>query len=166
MIKFEQMSPPYDKYSVTNEGHVMDIDTGIYVHEEIDYKSGKQYVVLHGSHKKSRKFFIAPMVAEMFVQNKHNLGYVYYKDGNVQNNHADNLGYAINPKEAQQRVARPHRLEVEDERHELIIKINNACDKKDYREANRLGKILWELEGSSYNDRYEEVWLWHSLYRK
>ena len=153
MIKFEQMSPPYDKYSVTNEGHVMDIDTGIYVHEEIDYKSGKQYVVLHGSHKKSRKFFIAPMVAEMFVQNKHNLGYVYYKDGNVQNNHADNLGYAINPKESHERTMRPPRHTVEPKRHELIIKINNACDKKDYITANKLGRELWELEGFRWEDR-------------
>lgn len=153
MIKFEQLASPYDKYSVTNEGHVMDIDSGMYVHEEIDYKSGKQFVVLYGSHKKSRKFFIAPLVSEMFVPNPHNCSYVYYKDGNVQNNHYTNLGYAINPKESNERTMRPPRHTVEAERHELIIKINNACDKKDYVKANKLGRQLWELEGANYADR-------------
>lgn len=157
MIKFEQLSPPYDQYSITNEGHIMDIDSGKYVTEEIDHKSGKQFVVLHGSHKKSRKFYIAPLVAEMFVYNPHNCSYVYYKDGNVQNNHWSNLGYAINPKESQERVSRPARKSVEPKRHELIIKINNACDKKDYITANKLGKELWELEGANYADRNKLV---------
>lgn len=157
MIKFEQLSPPYDQYSITNEGHVMDIDSGKYITEEIDYKTGKQFVVLHGSHRKSRKFYIAPLVAEMFVLNPHKCSYIYYKDGNVQNNHWKNLGYAINPKESQERVARPLRKRVEPQRHELIIQINNACDKKDYITANKLGKQLWELEGANYEDRNKVI---------
>lgn len=153
MIKFEQLSPPYDKYSVTNEGHVMDIDSGEYIREEIDFKSGKHFVVLEGSHKKSRKFYIAHLVAEMFVPNKYNCSYIYYKDGNVQNNHWFNLGYAINPSESQERISRPDRKRVEPRRHELIIKINNACDKKDYVTANKLGRELYELEGARWEDR-------------
>lgn len=153
MLKFEQLSPPYDQYSITNEGHVMDIDSGKYVTEEIDYKTGKQFVVLHGSHRKSRKFYIAPLVAEMFVYNPHNCSYVYYKDGNVQNNHWTNLGYAINPKESQERVARPARKSVEPKRHALIVEINNAIDKDEWKTATELGKELWELEGFRWEDR-------------
>ena len=164
-LRFEQLTPPYDMYSVTTEGHIMNIDTGLYVTEQYDLKSGKPFVVLSGSHKKTRKFFIAPLVAEMFIQNTHGLGYIYYKDGNVQNCHYKNIGWAINPKEGDQRVERPHRRKVEPQRHDLIVKISQACEDKNYKEANRLGKILWELEGANWHDRNKEVWFWYSLHR-
>lgn len=156
-MRFEQLTPPYDMYSVTDEGHVMNIDTGEYVLEQVDHKSGKQFVVLSGSHKKTRKFFIAPLVAEFFVLNPHNLGFIYYKDGNCQNNHYSNLGYAINPKEGQQRVNRPMRKQVESERHRLIIEISNAMDKNNLTLARTLGIELWELEGANWDDRNKEV---------
>lgn len=153
MIKFEPLEPPYDKFSVTNEGHVINLDTELYVKEQIDFETGKPYVVLDGSHNKTRKFFIAQLVADMFVPNVHNLGYLYYKDGNVVNCSAKNIGYAINPQEANERVARPHRTKVEPRRHELIVEINNQIEKGNWTKVKQLGKELWELEGSRWEDR-------------
>lgn len=153
MIYFEQMSPPYEKYSVTNTGHVMDIDTGLYVTEQIDPKRGTSFVILEGSHNKTRKFYIAPLVGDFFVRNPYGLSYIYFKDSNVANNHADNLGYAINPTESKDRVDRPFRNKVEDKRHALIVAINNAIDKGNWKKAKQLGKELWELEGNRWEDR-------------
>lgn len=152
-MRFEPLETPYDKYSITNEGHVMDVDTGLYVKEHIDYKTGKPFVVLDGSHNKTRKFFIAQLVADMFVPNVHNLGYLYYKDGNVANCSAENIGYAINPQEANERVVRPHRNKVEPKRHELIVEINNQIEKDNWDTVKKLGKELWQLEGASWEDR-------------
>lgn len=156
-MKYEPLNAPYDMYSVTDEGHVFNVDEERYEHELVDPKNGKMYVVLQGSHRKTRKFYVSQLVADMFVMNEHNLGYLYFKDGNVQNSHYTNIGYAINPTESQERVARPARKSVEPKRHELIIKINNACDKKDYITANKLGRELWELEGANYADRNKLV---------
>lgn len=153
MIKFEPLEPPYDKFSVTNDGHVINLDTELYVKEQIDFKTGKPYVVLDGSHNKTRKFFIAQLVADMFVPNVHNLGYLYYKDGNVVNCSAKNIGYAINPQEANERVARPYRTKVEPRRHELIVEINNQIEKGNWDTVKKLGKELWELEGNDWTKR-------------
>ena len=152
-MRFEPLETPYDKYSITNEGHVMNVDTGLYVKEHIDVGSGKPYVVLEGSHNKTRKFYIYQLVADMFVPNVNNLGYVYYKDGNVANCNANNLEYAINPQESKERVSRPFRKKVEEKRHELIVEINNAIEKGKWDTAKKLGKELWELEGSRWEDR-------------
>lgn len=153
MIRFEPMEIPYDKYSVTNTGHVMDVDTGEYVKEQIDYKSGKPFVVLQGSHHKTRKFFIAQLVSDMFVPNFNNLGYIYYKDGNIANCASDNLEYAINPQESKERVSRPHRMQVEPQRHELIVEINNQIEKGNWTKVKQLGKELYELEGRDWTKR-------------
>ena len=152
-MRFEPLETPYDKYSITNEGHVMNVDTGLYVKEYIDINSGKPYVVLEGSHNKTRKFYIYQLVADMFVPNVNNLGYIYYKDGNVANCKANNLEYAINPQESKERVSRPFRKKVEEKRHELIVEINNAIEKGKWDTAKKLGKELWELEGSRWEDR-------------
>lgn len=155
-MRFEPLNEPYDMYAITDEGHVFHLDKERYERELMDPKNGKMYVVLEGSHKKSRKFYVSQLVAEMFVRNKHNLGYLYFKDGNVQNSHYTNIGYAINPKEGLQRVARPFRKKVEPKRHALIVAIGEACDKKHWKEANKLGRELWELEGASYENRNHE----------
>lgn len=155
-MKYEPLNAPYDMYSVTDEGHVFNVDEERYEHELVDPKNGKMYVVLQGSHRKTRKFYVSQLVADMFVMNEHNLGYLYFKDGNVQNSHYTNIGYAINPKEGVQRVSRPFRRQVENKRHELIVKIGRACDRKDFTEANKLGRELWELEGSKYENRHHE----------
>lgn len=152
-MRFEPLETPYEKYSITNDGHVMDVDTGLYVKEHIDFKTGKPFVVLDGSHNKSRKFFIAQLVADMFVPNVHNLGYLYYKDGNVGNCSSTNIGYAINPLEASERVARPHRKKVEPKRHALIVEINNHIEKDNWDTVKKLGKELWELEGNDWTKR-------------
>ena len=156
-MRFEPLAQPYERYSVTDTGHVLDVDTNKYVAEELDKKTKRTYVILRGSHNKSRKFYVANLVAEMFVKNTYNLGFIYFKDGNSQNNHYENLNWAINPKESTQRVDRPHRKRVESKRHELIVKINNACAINDYTNARKYGIELWELEGSSWEDRFDEV---------
>lgn len=152
-MRFEPMEAPYDKYSVVDTGHVMDVDTGLYEKIQIDFKTGKPFVVLDGSHNKSRKFYLAQLVADMFVPNTHNLGYIYYKDGNMCNCAADNIGYAMNPQESVERIARPHRKKVEPKRHELIVAINNAIEKGKWDTAKKLGKELWELEGADWSKR-------------
>ena len=152
-MRFEPLNEPYDMYAITDEGHVFHLDKERYETELVDAKNGKMYVVLDGSHKKSRKFYISQLVADMFVKNEHNLGYLYFKDGNVQNSHYTNIGYAINPKEGIERVARPFRKNVEPKRHALIVEINNAIDKDKWKTATELGKELWELEGFRWEDR-------------
>lgn len=155
-MRFEPLNAPYDMYSVTDTGHVFNVDKERYEHELVDPKNGKMYVVLQGSHRKTRKFYVSQLVADMFVRNEHNLGYLYFKDGNVQNSHYTNIGYAINPKEGVQRVSRPFRRQVENKRHALIVEIGRACDMKDFAHANKLGRELWELEGSQYENRQHE----------
>nr|DAH79930.1 MAG TPA: PROTEIN/DNA Complex catalytic motif, Helix-turn-helix DNA [Caudoviricetes sp.] len=150
--KFEPLFEPYDRYAVSNMGYVLDRDTGLTVWNSYE-DNGKPYVVLEGSHNKTRKFFIANLVAESFVLNKDNLGYLYYKDGDVNNTHCNNLGWAINPQEGKQRVARPLRKKVENRRHRLIIEINKCIDKDKWDTAKRLGKELWELEGNQWSER-------------
>lgn len=155
--KFEQLCEPYDRYSVSNHGYVIDCDTNKKCHVETDYKTKRTYVVLDGSHKKSRKFYIYQLVADNFLPNPDNLGYIYFKDGNTENPHIDNLGWAINPQESKQRCARPLRNEVKERRTQLIFEINNAMDNKNIEVAQKLGKELWELEGANWNDRVHQI---------
>lgn len=150
--KFEPLFEPYDRFAVSNMGYVIDRDTGLVVFEYFE-DNNKPYVVLQGNHRKTRKFIIANLVAESFVPNTNKLGYIYYKDGNVTNTAATNLGWAINPQEGKQRVARPLRKKVEGRRHELIIEINNAIDQDNWEIAKELGKQLWELEGADWGGR-------------
>ena len=75
-MRFEPLNEPYDMYAITDEGHVFHLDKERYETELVDTKNGKMYVVLDGSHKKSRKFYISQLVADMFVKNEHNLGYL------------------------------------------------------------------------------------------
>lgn len=155
--KFEQLCEPYDRYSVSNHGYVIDCDTDKIEHIEIDYKTERPYVVLDGSHKKSRKFYLYQLVADNFLPNPDNLGYVYFKDGDCKNVHIDNLGWAINPQEAKQREERPLRAEVAERRTQLIFEINNALDRKQMQLASKLGKELWELEGANWNERASQI---------
>lgn len=150
--KFEPLFEPYDRYAVSNMGYVIDRDTGLVVFEYFE-DNNKPYVVLQGVHNKTRKFLIANLVAESFVLNTNNLGYIYYKDGDVTNTVASNLGWAINPQEGKQRVARPMRNDVEPKRHKLIIEINKAIDNDKWDTAKTLGKELWCLEGNSWEGR-------------
>lgn len=152
-MRFEQLNEPYDAYSVTDNGHVMNIDTGKYIKEQIDTMNGRSFVVLQGSHHKTRKFFICNLVAEMFLVNEDNLGYIYFKDGNTTNNHANNLGYAINPDESKNRIERLYRNKMKEQRHNLIVGINNAIEKDNWTKARKLGIELWELEGANWHDR-------------
>ena len=149
---FEPLFEPYDRYAISNKGYVLDRDTGLIVYNHYE-GNGKPFVILEGSHNKTRKFFVANLVAESFVLNKDNLGYLYYKDGNVCNTHYTNLGWAINPQEGKQRKARPLRNQVEPKRHELILAINKAIDSDKWDTAKGLGKELWELEGNPWSGR-------------
>ena len=151
--KFEPLCEPYDRFTVSNMGYVLDRDTGLTVTPDIDMNNGRPYVVLEGSHNKTRKFFLCTLVTDNFLQNPHNLGYIYYKDGDVENTHVSNLGYAINPHEGKQRNSRPLRRKVEAQRHQLIVDIGKCLDYNDYLTAERLGRQLWELEGHSWLKR-------------
>lgn len=155
--QFEPLAEPYDKYAICNMGYVIDVDTGLKQHIEYDYKTQRGYVVLDGSHKKSRKFYIYQLVADMFIPNPHNLSYVYFKDGDLTNASYTNLGYAINPQESKQRKARPLRAETAQKRTELICAINNAIDNDNWNTAKRLGIELWELEGNCWHDRQNQL---------
>lgn len=151
--KFEPLFEPYDRFAVSNMGYVLDRDTGLTVSPDIDTNNGRPYVVLEGSHNKTRKFFLCTLVTDNFLPNPHNLGYIYYKDGNIENTHVSNLGYAINPHEGKQRNSRPLRREVEAQRHQLIVDIGKAIDKDNWISAKMLGVCLWELEGNDWRKR-------------
>lgn len=155
--RFEPMDAPYDKFTVSDQGYVLNCDTEEVVSKEYELLNGKPFVVLDGTHKKTRKFYLYQVVADMFVPNPNNLSYVYYKDGNQSNVSAENLGYAINPQESKQRVARPKRAEVAERRTELINEINNAIDVDNWTIAERLGIELWELEGNAWADRANQL---------
>lgn len=149
---YEILAEPYDRYVVSDLGFVVDCDTDSVVKAQIDDK-GYDFVILSGSHNKTRKFYLHHLVAEYFVRNEHNLTYIYFKDGDTANVAASNLGYAINPQESKERRSRPHRSQLEEKRHELIVDINNAIDKGNWVSAKMLGVVLWELEGSNWEDR-------------
>ena len=151
--RFEPLDKPYDMFSISSEGYFINVDNELKQHIYYDKKGA--YSVLNGSHKKTRKFYIAPLVADMFLRNTDNLGYLYFKDGDNRNSNVSNLGYAINPDERRHRVDRPLRKSVESERHRLIIEINNAIERYDWPNAKKLGVELWELEGANWVERYE-----------
>lgn len=151
-MKYEILAEPYDRYCVSDKGVIVDCDRDMELTPEIDMK-GLPYVVLSGSHNKTRKFFLHVLVSEYFVPNPHNLTYIYFKDGNQTNSAASNLGWAINPQESKERIGRPLRKEVEEKRHNLIMDINNAVEKGDWVSAKAMGKILWELEGAKWEER-------------
>jgi hypothetical protein len=149
---YEILAEPYDRYCVSEIGAVIDCDFDKAVTPEIDDK-GLPYVILSGSHNKTRKFYLHHLVAEYFVRNEYNLTYIYFKDGDKTNVAASNLGYAINPQESKERLARPHRKQLEEERHQLILDINNAIDNGNWISAKMLGVVLWELEGADWSKR-------------
>ena len=151
--RFEPLDKPYDMFSISSEGYFINVDNDLKQHIYYDKKG--VYSVLHGSHKKTRKFYIAPLVADMFLRNTGNLGYLYFKDGDNRNANVSNLGYAINPDERRNRVDRPLRKSVESERHRLIIEINNAIERDYWITAKLLGVELWELEGANWLERNE-----------
>ena len=151
--RFEPLDKPYDMFSISSEGYFINVDNELKQHIYYDKKGA--YSVLNGSHKKTRKFYIAPLVADMFLRNTGNLGYLYFKDGDNHNSNVSNLGYAINPDERRHRVDRPLRKSVESERHRLIIEINNAIERYDWSNAKKLGVELWELEGANWVERNE-----------
>ena len=151
--RFEPLDKPYDMFSISSEGYFINVDNELKQHIYYDKKGA--YSVLNGSHKKTRKFYIAPLVADMFLRNTGNLGYLYFKDGDNRNSNVSNLGYAINPDERRNRVDRPLRKSVESERHRLIIEINNAIERNNWFKAKQLGKDLWELEGANWFERNE-----------
>lgn len=151
-MNYEILAEPYDRYVVGELGVVVDCDCDKVVTPEIDSK-GLLFVVLSGSHNKTRKFYLHHLVAEYFVRNEHNLTYIYFKDGDKTNVGASNLGYAINPQESKERLARPHRKQLEERRHQLILDINNAIDKGNWISAKMLGVVLWELEGADWSKR-------------
>ena len=151
--RFEPLDKPYDMFSISSKGYFINVDNELKQH--IDYDKKGAYSVLHGSHKKIRKFYIAPLAADMFLRNTDNLGYLYFKDGDNRNSNVSNLGYAINPDERRNRADRPLRKSVESERYRLIIEINNAIERYDWPNAKKLGVELWELEGANWLERNE-----------
>lgn len=151
--RFEPLDKPYDMFSISSKGYFINVDNELKQHIYYDKKGA--YSVLNGSHKKTRKFYIAPLVADMFLRNTGNLGYLYFKDGDNRNSNVSNLGYAINPDERRHRVDRPLRKSVESERHRLIIEINNAIERNNWFKAKKLGVELWELEGANWVERNE-----------
>lgn len=149
---YEILAEPYDRYVVSDLGFVVDCDTDSVVKAQIDDK-GYDFVILSGSHNKTRKFYLHHLVAEYFVRNEHNLTYIYFKDGDTANVAATNLGYAINPQESKERRSRPFRSQLEEKRHQLILDINTAIDNDKWDIAKQLGIKLWELEGSDWSKR-------------
>lgn len=153
-MRIESLPKQYHHYIVFDDGTIVNHELGVKVENMIDEK-GNVYVVLEGTHKKTRKFLVANLVAENFIPNVNNLGYIYFKDGNKQNVNYKNIDWAINPEESRSRVKRPSRHKVEEKRHELIVKINNAIEKDNWDTAKKLGIELWELEGADWSKRNE-----------
>lgn len=54
-------------------------------------KYGYEYVILTNSQGEKVKKYVHMMVAESFVPNPNEFKFVIHKDGDVSNNHADNL---------------------------------------------------------------------------
>lgn len=152
MMRIESLPKQYDKYIVFDDGTIVNHDLGLSIEHQYDEK-GNAFVVLEGSHCKTRKFLVANLVAENFIPNINNLGYIYFKDGDRTNVHFTNIGWAINPEESRNRIARPDRKSVEEQRHTLICKINDNIDKDNWDTVKRLGKELWELEGAKWSER-------------
>jgi hypothetical protein len=82
--------PLAPKYEVSDNGDVRNKETGKVLRPGNNY-NGYKYVDLQLGKSKARKFYIARMVAEMFVDNPNNAPTVNHLDGVKTNNHYLNL---------------------------------------------------------------------------
>ncbi|MRB43189.1 hypothetical protein GH863_30730 [Bacillus thuringiensis] len=160
--RFEPMCEPFDMYSVSNMGYVINVDEDMIVPALQDDSNGRLYVRLsatnaQGNHV-TKVAYIAKLVAEMFVPNEYNESFVGFKDGDTLNNRADNLFYASNMFQAGDGLDRPKRLEVEPTRHKLMCEIGEALNNDDMETAQRLGDIVWNLENDNTDIQTEYDW--------
>lgn len=159
---FEPMCEPFDMYSVSNLGYVINVDTEMMVPAMVDDSNGRLYVRLSAVNAQGNQVtkvaYIAKLVAEMFVPNEHNEAFVGFKDGNPLNNRADNLFYAQNMFQAGDALNRPLRRVVEDEKHKLFCEIGEALANDDMATAQRLGDVLWNLEQDNSEIQTEYGW--------
>lgn len=160
--RFEPMCEPFEMYSVSNMGYVINVDDDMIVPALKDDSNGRLYVRLtsvntQGNHV-TKVAYIAKLVAEMFVPNEYNESFVGFKDGNPLNNRADNLFYAQNMFQASEPMDRPKRLEVEPTRHALMCQIGEALQNDDMETAQRLGDMVWNLETDNTEIQTEYDW--------
>lgn len=162
MQKYEVLSEPFDKFSVCNEGFLIDLDTETTVPVQFDDKNGRQYVRLVVKNELgntiTRVAYVHKLVADMFVPNHHGDAYVAFIDGNELNCHADNLQWVATAFEAQEPQVRPLRRIVEPERHRLMCEIGEAIINDDWDTAQRLGDRVWNLEGDNSDIQTEYDW--------
>lgn len=154
--RFEPMDEPFDMYSVSNMGYIINVDDDMIVPMQKDDSNGRLYVRLTARNSQGnqcvRVMYVAKLVADMFVPNVGNDKFVGFKDGDTLNNCYDNLFHASNMFDASETMNRPMRKQLELMRHTLLCKIGHALDNGEDDYAQSLGKILWNLE----NDNSEE----------
>lgn len=161
--QFEPMEEPFDMYSVSNMGYIINVDDEMVVPMQKDDSNGRLFVRLTCKNSQGnqvvRVMYVAKLVADMFVPNVGNDKFVGFKDGNTLNNCADNLFHASNMFDASETMNRPLRKELEEERHSLLCKIGHALDNEQELEAQRLGKLLWNLENDNSEEQTEYDWV-------
>lgn len=160
--RFEPMDEPFDMYSVSNMGYIINVDDDMIVPMQKDDSNGRLYVRLTARNSQGnqcvRVMYVAKLVADMFVPNVSNDKFVGFKDGDTLNNCYDNLFHASNMFDASETMNRPLRKELELMRHTLLCKIGHALDNEQELEAQRLGKLLWNLENDNSEEQTEYDW--------
>lgn len=160
--RFEPMDEPFDMYSVSNMGYIINVDDDMIVPMQKDDSNGRLYVRLTARNSQGnqcvRVMYVAKLVADMFVPNVGNDKFVGFKDGDTLNNCYDNLFHASNMFDASETMNRPLRKELELMRHTLLCKIGYALDNEQELEAQRLGKLLWNLENDNSEEQTEYDW--------
>lgn len=159
---FEPMDEPFDMYSVSNMGYIINVDDDMIVPMQKDDSNGRLYARLTARNSQGnqcvRVMYVAKLVADMFVPNVGNDKFVGFKDGDTLNNCYDNLFHASNMFDASETINRPLRKELELMRHTLLCKIGHALDNEQELEAQRLGKLLWNLENDNSEEQTEYDW--------
>lgn len=115
-------------YEVSNTGLVKNIRTG----RILKYGNKKRYytVALHyNSERKDR--YVHRLVAQAFLPNPNNLGYVNHKDHNIHNNNVENLEWCTSSENARHSYENGRRiLEYQTMRAGTQIKMTNATKKR------------------------------------
>lgn len=160
---FEPLEEPFDMFSVSNKGYVINVDDEMIVPMQRDENNGRLYVRLTTRNPQGnqvvRVLYIAKLVADMFVRNENCDKFVGFKDGDPLNNRSDNLFFAPNMFTANEPLLRPERLIVEEEKHALMCAIGEALDNGEIEKAQRLGARCWNLENDNSEEQTEYDWL-------